>query len=154
MKRVLFVCLGNICRSAMAQGVLEQLSKQNNLNLSVDSAGTSNYHVGEAPDIRMQKKAKEHNINISTQKARQFTRDDFHNFDYIFAMDQNNFNTIILMAKNENERKKVSLLLEQSSQINFKNVPDPYYGNEKDFETVYQILNSTCIEFINTLKNE
>ena len=99
MQKVLFVCLGNICRSAMAQGILEAKAKQYGLNLLVDSAGTSDYHIGEAPDERMQAKALEYDVDISQQQARQFIYNDFQEFDYIFAMDSSNYNNILNLAK-------------------------------------------------------
>ena len=94
MKKVLFVCLGNICRSAMAEGILQHKIEERGLNMEVDSAGTSNYHIGEAPDKRMQAKAIEYGINISDQRGRQFTVEDFDSFDYIFAMHNSNHQNI------------------------------------------------------------
>lgn len=154
MTKVLFVCLGNICRSAMAQGVLEHKSKEGNLNIVVDSAGTSNYHIGEAPDKRMQKKALEYHIDISKQRARQFTSSDFDAFDYIFAMDSSNLNNIIKLARNEQDKEKTKLFLDYSYPNQNKNVPDPYYGGEEGFEEVYQLLDEACNIFIKTLDNE
>jgi len=153
MTKVLFVCLGNICRSAMAQGILETKSKQFGLNLIVDSAGTSNYHIGEAPDKRMQKKALEYEIDISDQQARQFTSSDFDEFDFIFAMDTSNLNNLLKLAKKEQDKMKVKLFLEYTYPNQNKNVPDPYYGDEEGFEEVYQLLNDACGEFIFFLNN-
>jgi len=95
MKKVLFVCLGNICRSAMAQGIFEAKVKENKLNIVVDSAGTCDNHVGQAPDKRMQKKGMEYGIDISRQRGRQFSISDFDEFDFIFAMDSFNYYDII-----------------------------------------------------------
>jgi protein-tyrosine phosphatase len=154
MTKVLFVCLGNICRSAMAQGVLEHKSKEGGLNIIVDSAGTSNYHIGEAPDKRMQKKALEYHIDISNQRARQFTSSDFDAFDYIFAMDSSNLSNIIKLTRNEQDKEKTKLFLDYSYPNQHKNVPDPYYGGEEGFEEVYQLLDEACNIFIKTLTNE
>lgn len=151
MTKVLFVCLGNICRSAIAEGVLKQKSEEQNLGLVVDSAGTSNYHVGEAPDRRMQAKAIEHGLNISNQRGRQFTVSDFDEFDYIFAMDNSNYKNILSLARNEADEEKVSLFLNQSYPNENMDVPDPYYGGEQGFEDVYQMVDKACDDFIETL---
>lgn len=154
MTKVLFVCLGNICRSAMAQGVLEHKAKESGLNIIVDSAGTSNYHIGEAPDSRMQKKALEYHIDISNQRARQFTVSDFDAFDFIFAMDSSNLSNIVKLFRNERDKDKTKLFLNYSHPNRHKNVPDPYYGGAEGFEEVYQLLDEACNIFIKTLSNE
>lgn len=136
----------------MAEGILTGKIEEQKLNLSVDSAGTSNYHIGEAPDKRMQQKAIEHNLNISNQKARQFCVEDFDNFDYIFAMDEDNQTNILKLARNDADRNKVELFLNYSNPNQNLSVPDPYYGGEQGFEDVYQLLNIACDEFIETLK--
>ncbi|PCJ22863.1 MAG: protein-tyrosine-phosphatase [Flavobacteriales bacterium] len=151
MKKVLFVCLGNICRSAMAEGILTEKVKVQELSIAVDSAGTANYHVGEAPDKRMQQKAIDHGLSISHQRGRQFTIADFDEFDYIFAMDESNQGNILQLARNQADENKVELFLNLSQPGQDLSVPDPYYGGEQGFEDVYQMLNKACDEFIETL---
>lgn len=152
MTKILFVCLGNICRSAMAEGILKHKSSTQKLNFEVDSAGTSNNHVGQAPDKRMQRKALQHGIDISHQKGRQFNVKDFDAFDYIFAMDKDNRDDILKLAKNEADKNKVNLFLNYTYPNKNLSVPDPYYGGEQGFEDVYQMLNTACDDFIEQLK--
>lgn len=138
--RILMVCLGNICRSPMAEGLLQKKITDNNLNAKVDSAGTAAYHVEENPDPRAQNKMHEHGFNISNLKARQFdAKNDFQNFDYIFAMDSHNYKDLLSQAKNESDKNKIQMILNLISNYN-KSVPDPYYGGEDGFETVFQLL--------------
>jgi protein-tyrosine phosphatase len=142
------VCLGNICRSPLAQGIL---SSKLSLNHEVDSAGTADYHIGKKPDSRSIEVAKKYNIDISNQRARQFKKEDFSYFDLIFAMDESNFNDILLLASNDLEKQKVKLILNQIPNNSFSDVPDPYYGNEKDFERVYNLLDNACYELIKNI---
>lgn len=136
------VCLGNICRSPLAHGIL--VSKLPNDQFYVDSAGTANYHVGDTPDYRSISVAKSHGIDISQQRGRQFKTSDFDTFDHIFVMDQSNFNDVVKLARNPKDIAKVKLLLEIDESIDNKTVADPYYGDESDFETVFQLLNQIC----------
>lgn len=148
------VCLGNICRSPMAQGILENKVKTLALPVEVDSAGTSDYHAGEPPDSRAIKKSAEYNIDISQYKARQFTSRDFDDFHKIFAMDYSNYENIIRLARNDADRQKVEMILNLIYPGQNMSVPDPYYGGESGFENVYQLLNSACDEFIKEINEQ
>ncbi|OED38988.1 protein-tyrosine-phosphatase [Flavobacteriaceae bacterium (ex Bugula neritina AB1)] len=139
--KILMVCLGNICRSPLAEGILQ--SKLDPDKYQVDSCGTSNYHIGEKPDIRSIEVAKKYNIDISNQRAAQFKTSDFNTYDYIYPMDISNYNNIIKLAKNDLEKNKVKLILNELSNENLE-VPDPYYGGEQGFENVYKMLDEAC----------
>ena len=136
----------------MAEGILNGKIEKQALNMTADSAGTSNYHIGEAPDKRMQQKAIEHHLNISNQQGRQFCVEDFDNFDYIFAMDESNQFDILKLARNEADTNKIELFLNISQPDMNLIVPDPYYVGEQGFEGVYQMLNEACDKFIGTIK--
>ncbi len=142
MKRILMVCLGNICRSPLAEGILQ--SKLHYKEFFVDSAGTAAYHVGEAPDPRSIDVAKKYGIDIQNQKARKFTRKDFNTFDYIYAMDKENYLHIISLATKDSEIDKVQMILNEISSDNHESVPDPYYGGSDGFEKVFHLLNDAC----------
>ncbi|EDP69902.1 Low molecular weight protein-tyrosine-phosphatase [Flavobacteriales bacterium ALC-1] len=142
MTRILMVCLGNICRSPLAHGILQSKLSEN--HFYVDSAGTAAYHIGKKPDYRSVEVAKKYNLDISKQKARQFKARDFDSFDYIFAMDQSNYSNIISLARDNRDIGKVKLFLEDNTSIINKNVPDPYYGDDDGFERVYTLIETTC----------
>ena len=144
------VCLGNICRSPLAEGILAHKTKQ--LDIEVDSAGTGAYHVGELPDKRSIEIADNHNINLRNQRARQFSRADFDEFDIIYAMDTNNLAHLISLTETENERNKIRLILNEINPNTFKSVPDPYYGGENGFQNVYNMLNEACDKIIQNLE--
>jgi protein-tyrosine phosphatase len=151
--KVLMVCLGNICRSPMAEGLLRHKVRQLNLEVDTDSAGTAGYHIGSKPDQRMIDTAAQFGVGISDLRARQFNVNDFDEFDFIFAMDQENQFNMQKLAKNETQRNKVKLLLEFVNYRNFTEVPDPYYGTKKDFEFVYNMLDEATETLLKTLKN-
>lgn len=149
--KVLMVCLGNICRSPMAEGLLRHKIRSLNLTIETDSAGTANYHIGSKPDHRMIETAAKFGVDISDLRARQFKSTDFEEFDYIFAMDKENQRNMQRLAQNEEQREKVKLLLEKVHYPNFTEVPDPYYGNTKDFEFVYKMLDEATEILLKTL---
>ncbi|GIK68953.1 MAG: protein-tyrosine-phosphatase [Bacteroidota bacterium] len=136
----------------MAHGILEEKAKKRNKQLIVDSAGTANFHIGEMPDERAIKKMRNYNIDISKQKARQFHKNDFETFDYIFVMDTSNYENIIRMAKSEIHKQKVDLILNILYPQQNMSVPDPYYGGDSGFENVYQLLDAACEKFIEKIK--
>jgi protein-tyrosine phosphatase len=145
--KILMVCLGNICRSPLAEGIMQHLVKQKGLDWEVDSAGTGNWHVGEGPDRRSVRTAKEQGIDISKQVCRLFRINDFDEFDHILVMDRNNLSDILAKARNKEDEKKVGLLL--VDQI----VPDPYYDDEQ-FLPVFKMVEEGCKAFIKKHKGE
>ncbi|MBS1641911.1 MAG: low molecular weight phosphotyrosine protein phosphatase [Bacteroidetes bacterium] len=138
------VCLGNICRSPLAEGILRNKVEEAGLNWVVDSAGTANYHVGEPPHHLSQKIAKLHGIDISQHKGRQFVKEDFERFDFIYVMDEDNYADVKTIAKNYFTEKKIDLILNASFPNQNKNVPDPWYGTEEGYHKVYDMLNKAC----------
>jgi len=141
MVRVLFVCMGNICRSPTAQGVFEHLVAGEGLTslIQIDSAGTHAYHVGEPPDVRATQAAKKRNIELGSQRARRVTGDDFLDFDYVLAMDRNNYDDLITLCPTEHQ-SKLHLFLEFATGLGEDEVPDPYYGGITGFERVLDMI--------------
>ncbi|KIO53186.1 low molecular weight protein-tyrosine-phosphatase [Flavobacterium hibernum] len=137
--KVLMVCLGNICRSPLAEGILA--SKLPKENFIVDSAGTGSWHVGHSPDKRSIAVAKKNGLNIQNQKGRRFQTSDFTDFDYIYVMDSSNYNDVIKLAKTEEHKNKVRLILNELFPDENVDVPDPYFGVTNGFDNVYQMLN-------------
>ncbi len=138
---VLMVCLGNICRSPLAEGLLQ--SKVNPEEVFVDSAGTGGFHVGDAPDPRSIAIARKHGLNIEKQRCRKFQVSDFQKFDVIYVMDKTNYDNVIALAQNDAETHKVKLLLEEVD-LPEKQVPDPYYDEHDGFEHVYYLIERAC----------
>lgn len=153
-KRILMVCLGNICRSPLADGLLLRKITERNLNAQVDSAGTANYHIGKAPDSRMIKTAAKFGTPIEFLRARQFTAQDFQNFDHILVMDRSNYSNVIALAQTEADQKKVNFFLDYLYPNQKSEVPDPYYGTLKDFEAVYQLVDEATDALIQKLFHE
>ena len=136
------VCLGNICRSPLAEGILK--SKLPVENFLVDSAGTSGYHIGDLPDPRSISVAKKYGIDITDQRSRKFVNTDFDEFDHIFTMDTSNYQNVILLARNEADKAKVKPILDLIFPNQQLDVPDPYYGGDHGFENVFKMLDEAC----------
>jgi protein-tyrosine phosphatase len=137
--KIVMVCLGNICRSPLAEGILA--SKLPKDTFIVDSAGTGSWHIGKHPDERSIATAKKNGLDISNQKAKHFNATFFEEFDYIYVMDSSNYSDVTSLAKTEAEKKKVKLVLEELNSIGKTDVPDPYYGGQNGFDLVYKMLN-------------
>ena len=145
--RVLMVCLGNICRSPLAEGILKHKVEQHGLDWHVDSAGTGNWHVGELPDHRSIATARQYDIDITYQRARQFRTADFEHFDRIFVMDTQNYRDVLRLAQNDAQREKVQLILDLTHPGENRSVPDPYWDDD-GFEHVFQLLDAACGKLI------
>lgn len=152
MVRVLMVCLGNICRSPLAEGILK--SKVDSDLVYVDSAGTGGYHIGELPDVRSIDVARLNGLDISDQKCRKFIKQDFEDFDWIYVMDKSNLKNVIDLAETEENRSKVIMILNELEPDSNLEVPDPYYGGVNGFQHVYGLLNDACELISNRLNNE
>ena len=136
------VCLGNICRSPLAEGILK--SKIFSFKAFVDSAGTGAYHVGQKPDKRSIAVANQNGIDISNQRARKFTVADFELFDIIYVMDNSNYKNVISLARTNEDKAKVKLILNEVFPEENLDVPDPYYGGDFGFKNVYNMLDEAC----------
>jgi protein-tyrosine phosphatase len=145
--KILMVCLGNICRSPLAEGIMQHLADKEGLNWQVDSAGTGDWHIGEPPDRRSIRTAQQHGIDISKQICRLFTPEDFDQFDHILVMDKSNLANVLAMARKAEDRQKVSLLL-----VDWV-VPDPYH-DDAQFEPVFKLIEAGCKAFIERYRNE
>ena len=143
------VCLGNICRSPLAEGILK--NKTQNLDVFVDSAGTASYHVGNLPDSRSIEIANKNGIDLTDQRARQFSEKDFDDFDKIYAMDTNNYSNIISLARDQSDRDKVDVILNELNPKSYDSVPDPYYGAGDGFQIVYDMLDNACDAIVGKL---
>lgn len=143
------VCLGNICRSPMAHGILLNEIEKRNLNWEVDSSGTSAFHSGEAPDRRAIKTAHSNGIDISSQRSRQLTNQDLSDYDLIITMDTNNYNNALKLTRDDNDRIKVKMLLNYSFPNENRAVPDPYYNG--GFDYVYDMIRQAVVDMIESL---
>lgn len=142
--KILMVCLGNICRSPLAEGIMKTKAKKYQLELEVDSAGTAAYHAGELPDPRSMEVAAKNGIDLSDQRARKFQTADFDRFDKIFAMDRYNFSDLAAKARNGNDMGKIEMILNKTNPGETRDVPDPYYGGKNGFDSVYKMLDDAC----------
>jgi protein-tyrosine phosphatase len=146
--KILMVCLGNICRSPLAHGILEGKVKAAGLDIEVDSAGTNGYHDGELPDSRSVSKANEYDLDITDQRSRQITKNDIQEFDLIYVMDTSNYNNVIAHCNSEEEKAKVKMIMNEIEPGKNISIPDPYFGGEDGFEKVYQMLDLACDKII------
>jgi protein-tyrosine phosphatase len=152
--KILMVCLGNICRSPMAEGILSHKATSLHLPVTVDSAGTGNYHVGESPDDRAIATAGKFGVDISGQQARQFTVEDFDRFDHIFVMDTSNRRNVLQLAEREEHRAKVRLMMDVLYPNEEMEVPDPWFGGQEGFVRVFEMLDTACDRFLTDAKDQ
>ncbi len=152
MVRVLMVCLGNICRSPLAEGILR--SKVDGNRVLIDSAGTGGWHVGELPDARSIEVARKNEIDITDQRCRRFSHSDFEEHDLIYVMDRSNLSDVLSMARDPRDRGKVRLILDELFPGEGREVPDPYYGGAGGFDRVYKLLDEACEVIANRFKDE
>lgn len=143
--KILMVCLGNICRSPLAHGILEHLAEEQGLGWHIESAGTGDWHIGKGPDERSVAVAKKYGVDISAQRAQHFTSAFFDEYDRIYVMDENNHKDVLAHARNKEDEAKVSMFLAEGI------VPDPYFDSSH-FEPVYQLIEGRCQQLIEELK--
>ena len=148
--KILMVCLGKICRSPLAEGILS--SKGKHLNIEVDSAGTAAYHIGKQADIRSIEISNKYSIDLNQQRTRQFSRADFDEFDIIYAMDTNNYAHLNSLAYSETERNKIRMILNEINPNSYRSVPDPYYGGKNGFQDVYNMLDKASDKIIQNIE--
>ena len=151
---IFMVCLGNICRSPLADGLLRNKVQRYGLSTKVDSAGTANYHVGGSPDERMTETAMKNGIDITSLRARQFEVSDYDQFDLIYVMDKSNYHNVTRLARDEKDIEKVKLILDELGHSNsIQEVPDPYYGGQAGFDHVFDLLDRATDVIIEKLKH-
>ncbi|MCD7899549.1 MAG: low molecular weight phosphotyrosine protein phosphatase [Bacteroides sp.] len=155
MKKILFVCLGNICRSPMAEGVMLRLIQEAGLEkeIKVDSAGTAAYHEGELPDSRMRSHASRRGYQL-THRSRPVTTDDFYDFDLIIGMDDQNINNLYKYAPSVETSQKIHRMTDYCVNMSTDHVPDPYYGGSSGFEYVIDLLEDACAGLLDSLRKE
>lgn len=153
-KKILLVCLGNICRSPMAEGILRAKAMERRLPITTDSAGTSDYHVGDAPDPRATAAMQRHGIDISDLRGRQFRADDFRRFDRLYAMDADNLRNMLRLAPDAELARKARLIMDHAPELPERSVPDPYYGGDESFEHVYAMLDTAFDHLLDELERD
>jgi len=146
--KILMVCLGNICRSPMAEGILQSKANAAGLNWQVESAGTANYHIGEAPHHFSQTVSKHHGVDISKHLGRQLSKEDFKVYDKIYVMDKENYRDAKRIAGDNWDEKKVDYLLNELHPNESREVPDPWYGGIENFKEVYALLDEACEKIV------
>lgn len=153
--KILFVCLGNVCRSPAAEGIMKKLVEEEGLanNIEIDSAGTAGYHRGELPDPRMRQHGARRGYNLNS-RSRKFQQNDFDDFDLIVAMDDNNYHDILTMSPSLESETKVHRMVEYSTKYNYDHIPDPYYSGADGFELVLDLLEDSCTTLLANIKNK
>ncbi len=150
-KKILMVCMGNICRSPMAEGILRDMVRKQGLDIRTDSAGTIDSHAGEAPDKRAQACMRDHGLDISDLRARQIRTSDLTDFDLLLAMDEDNLDGLLSIAPDPTLAQKAKLLMDYAPEHSFREVPDPYYGGPTDFEEVFGMVSIACERLLHKL---
>lgn len=150
--KILLVCLGNICRSPMAEGLLRDMAERRGLSITTDSAGTSRNHIGEAPDPRAQAEMRRQGHDISDLRARQFIRSDYERFDLLLAMDSDNLDDMLRMAPSDQQATKARLMLDWSTSERGGDVPDPWYGGPEGFSHVFRLLEDAINNLLDELE--
>lgn len=150
--KILMVCLGNICRSPLAEGIMRQKIEERNLHAEVRSSGTSNYHENDPADPRTISTARRHGLDITRHRASQFGIKDFDRYDMIFVMDKSNYQNVTRLARNDNDRRKVRMIMNMTTAGKNTDVPDPYYSGNDGFELVYSMLDEACDMIANEIE--
>lgn len=149
--KIMMVCLGNICRSPLAEGILQHKINKLGLDWEVASSGTAGYHVGALPDSRSMEVAQRNGVDISYQRSQQFNPSQLDEYDFILAMDIQNYEDILSYCATEKQRQKVQLIMDYGDDPNVQEVPDPYYGGQDGFTNVYDMLNEATEGFLQTM---
>jgi len=150
--KILMICLGNICRSPLAEGILQQKANASNLDWQIDSCGTGGWHAGEKPDIRSIEVAKKNGIDISKQQARKLIYTDIDNYDILYVMDKQNYEDVLRNCHTEEEKQKVKLILSEVPGGGNAEVPDPYFGGKDGFDNVFAMLEKACDAIVGKYK--
>lgn len=152
MNKILMVCLGNICRSPLAAGILRKKLKDNGINATVDSAGFEPYHIRDNADERAIAVARKNGVALNEHAARLFSANDFDYYDKIYVMDQRNYRDVMFIARNPADKQKVDYIMNAISPGTNQIIPDPYYGDVKDFDAVYKLLDAACTNIVKSMK--